>query len=147
MTTINKRTSSDRSPMLTAGAEWRILAILAIAVFAIGMTLPRGPDRVDVTIDNPTDYRLYIEASSPGDTASTHVVVVGPQTIVTTRDVIDRGAEWVLDIRSSGSAAGTLHVDREALVDGTFVVPSWVGDDLHDADVPSEVESPATGSG
>jgi hypothetical protein len=106
--------------------------------------LPVEPDRVTVTIDNPTDHRLYINASTPDDTSLSFVTIVGPRAIKSMPDVIDRGPIWVLHLRTLGAAAGTIEVSRADLVNGSAVIPLTINDDLAAAGVPVDVDDPET---
>lgn len=125
-----------------AAAEWWGLAVAVAVTVAIGLLLPWEPDRVAVTITNPTDHLLYITTSTPSDDSSSQVLVVGPRSTATADDVIDRGSQWVLDVRTLSSSAGTVETSRSELVDGSFTIPMWINDDLAAAGVRPDVTDP-----
>ena len=125
-----------------AAAEWWSLAVAVVVTVAIGLVLPWEPDRVTVTITNPTDHVLYITTSTPNDDSLSQVLVVGPRSTATADDAIDRGSQWVLHLRTRGTSAGTLETSRSELVDGSFTIPKWVNDGLAAAGVVPDVTGP-----
>ena len=131
-------TSMTRS---TAAIErWSL--VLAVAVTAvIAWIVPFEPDRLTVTIDNPTDHTLYISASTPDDPTSTFVMTAAPRSTTSMPDVIDRGDSWVLRLRTLGAAAGQLDVSRSDLEGGSVVIPLSINQELAAAGVPTDVET------
>jgi hypothetical protein len=121
--------------------SWSLVIAVAVTV-AIGLTLPWEPDRISVTITNPTDHRLYIHASTPDDGSLSAVTVVSPRSAVTANDVLDRGPRWVLHLRTLGSPAGTIEAARTELMDGSFTVPISINDDLAAIGVPVDLPDP-----
>ena len=116
---------------------------MAVAVaLLIALLLPHEPDRVAVTIDNPSDHQLYISASSPEDPTLSFVATVGPRTTTSTSDIIDRGSIWMLHLRTLGASAGSIEVSRADLVSGDVTIPLSINDDLAAAGVPVDVEGP-----
>ena len=142
LTTRNR--DLDVSSRSGVAAEWWSLVGAVVVTVSIGLMLPVEPDRVTVTIDNPTDHRLYINASTPDDTSLSFVTIVGPRAIKSMPDVIDRGPIWVLHLRTLGVAAGTIEVSRADLVNGSAVIPLTINDDLAAAGVPVDVDDPET---
>lgn len=140
LTTRNR--DLDVSSRSGAAAEWWSLVGAVVVTVSIGLMLPVEQDRVTVTIDNPTDHRLYIKASTPDDTSLSFVTIVGPRASKSMPDVIDRGATWVLHLRTLGSHAGTIQVSRADLVNGSAVIPLTINDDLEAAGVPVDVDDP-----
>ena len=125
-----------------AAAEWWGLAVAVAVTVAIGLLLPWEPDRVTVTITNPTDHVLYINTSTPSDDSLSQVLVVGARSTATADDVIDRGSQWVLHVRTLGTAAGTLETSRSELVDSSFTIPMWINEELAAAGVAPNVTDP-----
>lgn len=142
LTTRNR--DLDVSSRSGAAAEWWSLVVAIVVTVSIGLMLPVEPDRVTVTIDNPTDHRLYINASTPDDTNLSFVTIVGPRATKSMDDVIDRGAVWVLHLRTLGAAAGTIQVSRADLVNGSAVIPLTINEDLATAGVPVDWDDPET---
>lgn len=124
----------------SAAAERVWLVAVAAIVSVVALLLPHEPDRVDLTMQNPTDYLLYISASTPDDTTMTPVAIISPRTAVEVTDVIDRGADWVLHVRAPGVDAGVLAVARTDLLDGTYTIPAAIGDQLVADGVVTDVE-------
>ena len=116
------------------------LFVVAAIVFIVALLLPHEPDRLDVTMENPSDYLLYVSASSPADDTLTPVAIISPRTSVEITGVLDRGADWVLHISAAGRDAGSVAVDRADLVDGAYAIPSAIGDRLADEGVVSDIE-------
>jgi hypothetical protein len=100
---------------------------------------------VSVTIENPTDHRLYIKATTPDDASSSYVTIVPPRTTKTTHDVVDRGERWVLNLRTLGASAGTVDAERGELVDGSFTIPLSVNALLAADGVPVDVDDASEG--
>lgn len=125
--------------------EWWGLAVAVVVTAVIGLALPPEPDRVRVTIENPTDHRLYINSSSPDDGSINYVAVIDPRSTATSDPVVDRGISWVLHLRTLGAPAGTVTVSRDDLIDGSFAVPMWVNDDLAAAGVPPDLATAPPG--
>jgi len=115
--------------------EWWGLVIAVVVTAVIGVALPPEPERVRVTIENPTDHRLYINSSTPDDGSVHYVAVIDPRSTATSDPVVDRGESWVLHLRTLGAPAGTVTVSRDDLVGGAFAIPKWVNDDLAAAGV------------
>jgi hypothetical protein len=122
--------------------EWWGSAVAVVVTVSIGLMLPHDPDRVSVTIDNPTDHLLYINATTPEDPTLSFVTIIGPRAVTSMPDVVDRGATWVLQLRTSGAPAGTIEVSRADLVNGSVRIPLSVNDELAAAGVPVDVEDP-----
>ncbi|WP_040494073.1 hypothetical protein [Ilumatobacter nonamiensis] len=140
LTTRNR--DLDVSSRSGAAVDWWSLIVAVVVTVSIGLMLPAEPDRVTVTIDNPSDHRLYINASTPDDASLSFVTIVGPRATKSMPDVIDRGSTWVLHLRTAGAPAGTVEVSRADLVNGSAVIPSTIDDDLAAAGVPADVNDP-----
>ena len=109
--------------------RWGALLIAVCIAIGFGVALPTDPPTVTATVHNPTDYRLYIKASTPTDDTLSFVGVVGPDATLES-DVIDRGDDWILHLRTLGSPAGEIVVARSELTGGSVRIPDSVTDDL-----------------
>lgn len=128
-----------RARRSNAVTDWWSLVVAAIVTATIGLSLPHEPDRVTVTIDNPLDHRLYVDASAPDDPGRTFVMIIEPRSTRSMPHVIDRGDEWVLHLRTRGAPAGTLTVSGADVAAGPITIPASVGDALVDAGVPDDL--------
>ncbi|MGA9276905.1 hypothetical protein [Ilumatobacter sp.] len=115
-------------------AEWVSFLIGALIALVIGISLPFEANRVEITIHNPTDHRLYISATTPEDSTETPVAVVEAQA-TRTADVIDRGPDWTLHVRSTSTYSGTATATRTELTSGVYTIPTRIGDDFTAAGV------------
>lgn len=136
---VTDRLVDPASRHRTRLGEWWGLVVAVGATAVVGLALPREPDRVEVTITNPTDHRLYINSSTPEDGSITYVTVVEPRSTTISHPAIDRGDEWVLHLRTLGTPAGTIAVTRSELVDGSFTIPVSINDDLAAAGVANDL--------
>ena len=103
------RTALDRSRLRPR----RVAALAAAAAAYIGVNaaLVAGPladpGRVDIRLENPTDYDMTVLARSP-DRAG-HIVVAtvrsGDEKLV--QEVVDLGDQWVFDFRQAGVDAAS----------------------------------------
>ena len=134
----------DSSRRSDAAADWWSLCAAVLVTVVFGLALPHEPDRVTVSIENPTDHLLYIKASTPHDDTTSLVTIVGPRSTKVMPDVIDRGPSWVLHLRTLGAPAGTIEVSRTDLVNGSVVIPIAINDQLAAAGVPADIDGPAT---
>lgn len=121
-----------------AGLAVAVVAAIAtvILLFAITSSLLTGPDRVDVTIENPTAYTLDVEVRS-GDGGTVHEL--GPIGSSSTRlftGVIDQGDSWAFEFSYGGVPAGEVVVDRSEVEAGPVVVPDGAEAALDEADLP-----------
>ncbi len=133
-------------PTLPTRSSWtptqteRLSFVIAVAVTAlIAWIVPFEADRLTVTIENPTDHTLYISASTPDDPSSTFVMTAAPRSTTSMPGVLDRGASWVLHLRTLGAAAGRLDVSRSDLEGGSVVIPLSINEALAAAGVPIDV--------
>jgi hypothetical protein len=124
-----------------AAESWSLVIAVAVTV-AVGLFLPWEPDRVSVTVTNPTDHLIYVTTSTPSDGSLTQVIAVAPRSTTTAHDVIDRGSQWVLHLRTRGASAGTLETSRPELLGGSFTIPLWINDELAAAGVLPDVTDP-----
>jgi hypothetical protein len=125
-----------------AGAEsWSLVIAIAITV-AVGLLLPWEPDRVSVTVTNPTDHLISVTTATPSDSSLTQVITVAPRSTTTAHDVIDRGSLWVLHLRARGASAGMLEISRSELLGGSFTIPTWINDEHAETGVLPDVTDP-----
>lgn len=110
-------------------AEWWSLVVAVVVSVSIGLLLPHEPDRVTVTIENRSDHRLDITASTPDDPGLSFVTIVGPRTTKAVPYVVDRGPTWVLHLRIPGTRAATIEASRADLASGSLVIPPDVAVD------------------
>ena len=136
---VTDRLVGPASRHRTRLGEWWGLVVAVAATAVIGLALPHEPDRVEVTITNPTDHRLYINSSTADDGSISYVTVVEPRSTSTSHPAIDRGDNWVLHLRTLGTPAGTMTVTRSELIDGSFTIPISINDDLAAAGVPDDL--------
>lgn len=125
--------------------RWGALVIAVCIAIGFGVALPTGPPTVTATVHNPTDYRLYVKASTPSDDTLSFVGVVGPDGTLES-EVIDRGSDWILHLRTLGSPAGEIAVTRSELTSGTVRIPDSVTDDLRAAGVKPIAAAPILAS-
>ena len=126
--------------------RWGALVIAVCLAIGFGVALPDGPSTITATVHNPTDYRLYIKASTPTDDTLSFVGVVGPGATLESPHVIDRGGDWILHLRTLGSPAGEIAVTRNELTSGSVRIPDSVTDDLEAAGVKPIAASPILGA-
>lgn len=132
--TTPRRTSSllhtDFVAVLTAGVIGALLCAVLI----------REPMRIDqVTVTNPTDYELIVQARGAPDQAWMPVVVLGPGASVPVAEVIDQGGTWTFRLAGQGADAGTFDVSRDQLRDAgwRFDIPASVGEQLRERGIPA----------
>jgi len=110
--------------VLTVGGLWTVQSFLA------------GPDKVEVTIVNPTEYDLDVLVRSPDSAARTVFGRVERDDTRTQPNLIDPGAEWVVTFHHDGTELGELRLSGDDL------------DDLgHTIEVPPEVTTRADEAG
>jgi hypothetical protein len=113
---------SDRRPMIVLAAA----GLLAGLLIAPRLGLPRHAP--PLTITNPTDYTVSIEASDPRDPGWTPVAAVPGHRSQVETDVVDEGAVWDLRFSSQGVTLTGYQVTRAQLAAGhwTYAVPADV---------------------
>jgi hypothetical protein len=133
------RTALDRSRLRPR----RVAALAAAAAAYVGVNaaLVAGPladpGRVDIRLENPTDYDMTVLARTP-DRAG-HVVVAtvesGDEKLV--QEIVDLGDQWVFDFRQAGVDAASLEQSRAELEGSgwTVTVPASAGDRMTEAGV------------
>ena len=144
MTSSNRQDTPTAIPAVTSvsASEWTGLVIAVFVAAVIGLIVPSEPDRVTITIDNPTDYRLYINAHTPEDDSSTFVTIINPHATHTARGVVDLGPTWILELRTLGSAAGNLTVSHRDLTKATYTIPAEIDRQLKARRIPTNTPAP-----
>jgi hypothetical protein len=97
-----------------------VVAQLAVGVLAVGtlwsvQSLLAGPDKVEVTVVNPTEYDLDVTVRAPGDDARTLFGRVEREDRRTQPHLIDPGAEWVVAFGHDGIDLGELRLSDDEL--------------------------------
>ncbi len=131
------RPSARPRPRRAGLAVAVVAAVAAIVVlFAITSSLLTGPERIDVTIENPTAYTLDVKVRG-GDDGPVHEL--GPIGSGSTRafaGVIDQGETWVFEFGYGGVLAGELTVEKSQVEAGPLIVPESAEAVLDEADLP-----------
>jgi len=110
-----------------------VIAALACAV------LLREPSRIDqLTVSNPTDYELTVQARGGPDQAWTPILVLGPGRTEPALDVIDQGSTWTFRFSGQGRDAGSFDVTRDQLREAGWrlEIPTALGDGLRERGAP-----------
>jgi hypothetical protein len=118
-----------------------IVAQLAVVVLTVGalwvaQSLLAMPDKVAVTVANPTEYDVDVEVRAPDAAAVTVFGRIERGSTRTQPNLLDPGEEWLISFRHEGSDLGELRMSDAEL------------DDLgHTIEVPSEVAAEALAAG
>jgi hypothetical protein len=121
----------------------RLLIISAIVVggvlIALARALPQPHHVPRLTIENPTDYSLLVETSNNTGNGWVPAAIVGPNTSVEARELVDQGDTWALRFRGQGRDGGTDLVTRDQLeaADWSYSIPTDVNDRLAEAGAPA----------
>jgi len=136
---MSSRTAEARAPVSRPRLDLRALPwnrIVAVVVLVLSLVavqlLFAGPTFVTLTIENPTPYALFVDASGATRGGWTSVTVAGPNTATVQAEVLDEGSTWTFRFTGQGRAGSTLTVTRDELArDGWHVhVPASVQDRL-----------------
>jgi hypothetical protein len=103
-----------------------VIGLLAVALLAPRLGLPAKVP--PLTIDNPTSYPVFVEASGPAAREWTPVAVVQPHHSEVETEVVDEGAVWNLRFTSQGVVLAGYQVSRGQLAADhwTYTVPADV---------------------
>jgi len=117
------------------------VAVLAACVIGalLCAVLIREPVRIDqMTVNNPTDYELIVQARGGPDQAWMPLVVLAPGATASMDDVIDQGGTWTFRLAGQGEDAGTFDVSRDQLRDAGWrlAIPPTIGDQLRVRGIP-----------
>lgn len=111
-----------------------VAAIAAtIALLAITSSMLTGPDRVDLTIENPTAYHLSVEVRGAEDGSVHRLGTVSSESTRDLTGVIDQGEMWWFEFSYGGVIAAELTVSQSTLEAGPVVVPDSAGEVLAQA--------------
>ncbi len=106
--------------------------LIAVGLVVGGLIVPRLglPAKVPpLTIENPTPYTLFIEASNGSDGGWAPIAIVHAKHIDTETALIDEGANWNLRFTGQGVELGGYHVTRAELAADHwhYTIPTDVG--------------------
>jgi hypothetical protein len=118
-----------------------LVVLVAAGLIVVGLIAPRLglPAKVPpLTIDNPTPYTLFIEASNGSDGGWAPIAIVHAKRTDTETELIDEGATWNLRFTGQGVELGGYHVTRAELAADHwhYTVPSDVARRLEAKGVP-----------
>jgi len=115
-----------------------LLAVVAIAVVVLAQRMPEPHKAPAITIDNPSDYAVTIEATGADGTGWTAVAIVDPHSTRVAREVIDQGPVWSLRFSSQGVEFTDHEMTRRdlAAADWHYSIPAEIGDQLAESGVP-----------
>jgi hypothetical protein len=115
-----------------------LLAVVALAVAVLAQRMPEPHKAPAISIDNPSDYAVTIEATGPDGKGWMTIGIVDPGSTTVAREVIDQGSVWSLRFTSQGRDFDGFEVTRSQLAsDGwQYTVPTQIGDQLAEAGVP-----------
>ena len=108
--------------------EWVAVGFAAFIVAGLGVYgVPSARHIDDVTITNPSPYRMYVMASETDGGGLSSVGVVPPRSTVRLDGVLDRGRTWSLHLITSEGFTQTMIIGRSELVgtDGV-VIPTHI---------------------
>ena len=112
------------------------LGLVALAIGAIGAALAgllAEPDRLDVTVDNPTPFPVSVEVRSSDGTERVTLGIASPRATRTFTRVVDHGDDWTFTFSYAGVHSEPVAVPRAAVADGAITVPDDVADRFRDA--------------
>ncbi|MGZ4695737.1 MAG: hypothetical protein ACXWA3_19095 [Acidimicrobiales bacterium] len=114
------------------------IAVVAVAVIALAQRMPAPGKAPPISLVNPSDYAVTIEASGPGTNGWVTIGIISPRTTTVSREVVDQGPDWSLRFTSQGQDFDGYEVSRDQLAsDGWhYTVPSEISGQLADAGVP-----------
>ena len=109
-----------------------LVILVAVGLILGGLIVPRLglPAKVPpLTIDNPTPYTLFVEASNGSDGGWAPIAIVHAKHTDTETEVIDEGANWNLRFTGQGVELGGYRVTRAELAANHwhYTIPSDVG--------------------
>ncbi len=107
--------------------------IVGAALLAAVNALLVDPDRVDLTVENPTQFDVNIDVRSLEGEGRLGLGTVDPGTSKSLSSVVDQGGRWLFEFSYGGVKAPPVEVSREVVTTGTVVVPEIVGELFLDA--------------
>ncbi len=118
-----------------------IVVLVAVGLVLGGLIVPRlglPAKAPPLTIDNPTPYTMFIEASNGSDGGWAPIAIVHARHTDTETELIDEGANWNLRFTSQGVELGGYHVTRAELAADhwRYTIPTDVATRLEAKGVP-----------
>lgn len=114
--------------------------VVTIAGLVAGAVLIAGasvflvdPDRIDLTIENPTGYRVHVEVRPTDGGSRLGLGTVSPDGSKTFPEVIDQGESWLFVYTYAGVTSPPVELSRESITDDTVVIPDSFAEQLRDA--------------
>lgn len=132
---LSRPSARPRSRQVRSAVLIVVAIAVAIALFTITSSMLTGPDRVDLTIENPTAYPLSVEVRGAEDGSVLLVGTVSSERTDEFAGVIDQGEMWWFTFSYGGVVAAEVTVSQSALETGPVVVPDSAGEVLAQADV------------
>ena len=130
---LSRPSARPRSRQVRSAALIVAAVAVAIALLAITSSMLTGPDRVDLTIENPTAYHLSVDVRGAEDGSVLGVGTVSAESTGEFPRVIDQGEMWWFEFSYGGVVAAEVTVSRSALEAGSVVVPDSAGEVLRQA--------------
>jgi hypothetical protein len=115
-----------------------LLALVVVAGVALAETMQEPTKAPALTIDNPNDYAVTVEASGQGPDGWVTIAIVEPRRSTIAREVIDQGSGWSLRFTSQGREFPPFEIPRRdlAATGWSYAIPTEVGAQLTEAGVP-----------
>jgi hypothetical protein len=114
---LDTRTWGRASPMHVTDRR-PVIALVLVGLVVAALVLPRlglPAKTPPLTINNPTPYTLFVEASNGHDGGWEPVSIVHAQRTDTETDLVDVGHDWNLRFTSQGVVLTGYHVTRQQL--------------------------------
>jgi hypothetical protein len=129
------RSREDRSPRPARTDPQLLDLIVAVAIgLAVALLLPHLPRTVDVTVSNPTEFDLTVEATGAHHDGWMPVGIVDARATIPIADVVDQGHTWILRFTGQGIDAGEVRFHRSDLEHASWHIriPTSVGDRIRE---------------
>lgn len=111
-----------------------LLTVVVGAVLIAGMSvLLADPPRVDLVVENPTDYDVNVDVRSADGGSQLGLGTVGSGSSKPFALVIDQGERWLFEFSYGGVEPSPVEVSRETITTGTVVVPDAAEDEFRQA--------------
>lgn len=101
------------------------LIVGAVLIAAVNSLLA-DPDRVDLTVENPTAFDVTVDVRSAEGGGRLGLATIDPGTSKSLSGVIDQGERWFFEFSYGGVNAPPLEVSRDVVTAGPVVVPAIV---------------------